>query len=68
MRVNILARCPRCATVIVLGIQEADRRKRCVRCGRLFHVPDTAALGRAVEVIREAKANVFVDEQGRIYG
>ena len=65
---NILARCPRCASVIELGVEEADRRKRCVRCGRLFHVPDPASLSRAVEVIREAKGNVFVDEQGRIYG
>jgi uncharacterized paraquat-inducible protein A len=65
---RLLAKCPDCRTVLELSISDADKRKRCARCGRLFRVPDTDAMKGALTLLRSARCDVFVDEKGNVYG
>lgn len=65
---RILAKCPGCAGRVELDIQSLDRRQRCQTCGRLFKVPDSEQLKKALTVASQAGQTVYVDEDGRIYG
>ena len=65
---RLLTKCPDCGIAIALSIADADRRKRCLRCGKLFRVPDTDALGEALSLLRSAQCDVYVDEKGNVYG
>jgi len=65
---QIIARCPRCASRWVLPSEMADTRQVCPKCGRLFKVPHLDEMPRAAEVIRRASAALFVDKQGKTYG
>lgn len=65
---RLLTKCPDCTLPIELSIADADRRKRCPRCGRLFHVPDTETLADALTLLRSAQADVYVDQKGNLYG
>ena len=65
---KLLAKCPDCRAVIELSIADADRRKRCVRCKRLFRVPDTEAMQGALALLQSAQCDIFVDEKGNVYG
>jgi len=65
---QMLAECPRCSQVLQLTLAAADRRIKCPRCGRLFKVPPVDALGKAIDAIKDAKAQVYVDENGNMYG
>lgn len=65
---QLLAKCPQCSVVLELELADADRRKRCGRCGRLFSVPDLEHLHRALAVLKDAGGTLYVDEKGRLYG
>lgn len=65
---QIVARCPKCGSTRALDGAAAGRRVRCRSCARLFKVPRLDELPKAMEVIREAKGPLFVDENGRTYG
>ena len=65
---QMLAKCPRCGQVLKLSISAADRRLRCVSCGRMFKVPPLERLNKAMDVIKGAKSSVYVDEEGNMYG
>lgn len=65
---RLLTKCPGCSIPIELSIADADRRKRCPRCGRLFYVPDTDALRDAMSLLGTAQTDVYVDENGNVYG
>ena len=64
----ILARCPRCGHILKFKTDAADRRIRCINCGRLFRIPPLERMGKAMKVIKIANATVFVDEEGNTYG
>ncbi len=65
---QILTRCPRCGTSWWLGDTAADRRIRCPSCRKLFKVPRLDELPKATKKLRQAKASIYVDEEGKTYG
>lgn len=65
---EIIAKCPGCKQASRLESRAVDKRIRCPRCARLFKVPDLDELNKAVEIIRNAKGPIYVDEEGEIYG
>lgn len=65
---RLLARCPDCGVAMRLSVEDADKRKRCKNCGRLFKVPALEQLQKAIEQIRQAHTRVYVDEKGNVYG
>lgn len=65
---RLLTKCPDCTIPIELTIADADRRKRCPRCGRMFRVPDTDALHDALTLLGTVHKDVYVDEKGNVYG
>ena len=64
---QMLAQCPKCSQTLMLSLSAADRRLRCPECGRMFKVPPLEQLSKAMEVIKNAKGTVFVDENGNTY-
>ena len=65
---QLLAKCPRCGQVLHLELSDADKRKRCPKCSRLFKVPDAKHLQQALRVIESANATIYVDQDGNTYG
>jgi uncharacterized C2H2 Zn-finger protein len=65
---QILAKCPRCGQILQLSPAAADRRITCPRCYRLFKVPDLAHLQKAMRIIKTAGGQVFVDQDGNVFG
>jgi transposase-like protein len=65
---KLLAKCPVCKCVTELQISDADKRIRCAVCRRLFKVPDTDTLTQALDRLAGASSDVFVDENGNLYG
>ena len=65
---QIIAQCPACRTTWQLENSAADRRIKCRKCGRLFKVPKLEELPEATKVIKQAKTNIYVDENGKTYG
>ncbi|MFX0199972.1 MAG: zinc-ribbon domain-containing protein [Candidatus Hodarchaeota archaeon] len=65
---QIIAKCPACGSTWKLENSAADRRIKCPKCGRLFKVPKLEELPEATKVIKQAKANIYVDETGKTYG
>lgn len=65
---RIILQCPRCSSRWWLDGDAADRRLRCRRCELLLKVPRLDELPKAVEVIKDAKDEVYVDDNGRTYG
>ena len=65
---RLLAKCPDCKMTLTLTLADADRRKRCPSCHRLFRVPDTEALRQAIALVQSAQGDVYVDEKGNVYG
>jgi uncharacterized paraquat-inducible protein A len=51
-----------------LTLEDADKRKRCLRCGRLFKVPQPEHLQKALAMLDQAHTKVYVDEKGNLYG
>ena len=64
---KILAKCPACGRVLELELEDADKRKRCVMCRRMFKVPRQDQLEKALKIIETASGAVFVDESGRVF-
>jgi len=65
---HIIAKCPRCGYRWYLNGSAADRRLRCRKCYRLLKVPDLAELPNALDVITQARTELYVDETGTPYG
>ncbi len=65
---RLLAKCPQCRHEMELALEDADKRKRCLRCGRLFQVPQPEHLQKALAMLNQARAKVYVDEKGNLYG
>ncbi|HDS84255.1 MAG TPA: hypothetical protein ENN97_03580 [Phycisphaerales bacterium] len=65
---RLLTKCPDCSIALELSIADADRRKRCPRCGKLFRLPDTDALHKALTLLQSAQCDVYVDEKGNVFG
>lgn len=68
IKMQIIAKCPKCAGSWRLDSKAADRRIRCRKCGRLFKVPGSEELPEATKVIKQAKGTIYVDEAGKTYG
>ena len=65
---KLLAKCPKCLQKLELTANMADKRIRCPKCHELFKVPDIQSLNKAIEIIANARAQVYVDQDGKIYG
>ena len=65
---RLICKCPRCRTKNALTIEDADKRKRCTECKRLFKVPGPEQLKNALEILETAKTDIYVDVEGNIYG
>jgi DNA-directed RNA polymerase subunit M/transcription elongation factor TFIIS len=65
---QIIAQCPACKTGMLLDSAAADRRITCRKCGLLFKVPKLEEISKAVKVIETAAGEVYVDEDGKIFG
>ncbi len=65
---HIIAQCPRCRYRWWLDAAAVDRRLRCRKCSLLLKVPDTAEISDAVDVINNARSELYVDDAGRTYG
>ena len=64
---HIIAKCPRCGYRWYLNGSAADRRLRCRKCFRLLKVPDLTELPDALDVITQARSELYVDEAGTPY-
>ena len=65
---KLLAGCPNCGRTLHLSLSAADRRLACPACGRMFKVPDLQDLKKALAVADAAKGEIYVDENGNVYG
>lgn len=65
---KLLAKCPVCGVTLELTADDADKRIRCRRCRRLFKVPELDKLHRALDLLQNAAGDMYVDEQGNVYG
>ena len=65
---EIIAQCPRCGNRWQLDSDAADKRIKCLNCRRLFKVPKLEDVPNAVEVIKQAKGAIYVDQDGKAYG
>jgi len=65
---HIIAKCPRCGYRWYLNGSAADRRLRCRKCFRLLKIPDLTELPEALDVITQARSELYVDETGTPYG
>jgi uncharacterized Zn finger protein len=66
--VQIIAKCPNCGKGWLLKAGTADCRVRCRYCGVLFKVPQLEEMPKAAEIIKRAKGQIYVDEDGNTYG
>ena len=65
---QIIAKCPACNTTWLLDERNQDKRVKCKKCGRIFRIPIIDEIPKAANVIKRAKANVYVDEFGNTFG
>ena len=65
---QIIAKCPGCGHSWLLEASAADRRIRCPKCHKLFKIPNLDEVPKAKKVIKQAKDNVYVDQNGKTYG
>ena len=65
---QIIAKCPGCSSNWRMNGSAADRRVRCKKCGRLFKVPKLEELPDAAKVVGMAKGELYVDQNGNMYG
>lgn len=64
---QIRSQCPMCGNIRYLEEQAADRRIRCERCRHLYSVPSLDKMPRAAEIIKDSKADLYVDEEGNTF-
>ena len=65
---HIIAQCPSCGKGWLLEEDAVDCRVRCRHCGLLFKIPSLEQIHEAVEIIGEAKGEIYVDQDGKTYG
>jgi uncharacterized Zn finger protein len=65
---KIIAQCPRCGKSWLLKEQAVDCRVRCRFCGLLFKVPQLGEIPKAAEIVKRAKGEIYVDQDGNTYG
>jgi len=65
---QIIVKCPKCNYTWKLDGLAADRRISCRKCGKLFKVPKLDDFPKANAVIKQARGDVYVDENGRTFG
>ncbi len=65
---HIIARCPRCGYRWWLNAAAADRRLRCRKCFTLLKVPHLTEVPDAIDVIHQARSELYVDDTGRTFG
>ena len=65
---QIIAKCPSCSESWLFDADAADRRMRCENCRRLFKIPKMEEVSKAVKIIKQAKGDVYVDDDGKTYG
>ncbi len=65
---HIIARCPRCGYRWWLNAAAADRRLRCRKCFTLLKVPHLTEVPDAIDVIHQARGELYVDGAGRTFG
>lgn len=65
---KIIARCPDCGKGWLLKGEAVDCRVRCRGCGLLFKVPALEQMPKAAQIVRKAKGEIYVDEDGKTYG
>jgi uncharacterized Zn finger protein len=68
VQVQIIAKCPNCGKGWLLKTKAMDCRVRCRACGLLFKVPQLKDMPKAAEIIKRAKGEIYVDEDGNTYG
>jgi len=64
---QIIAKCPGCGSSWLLDAVAADRRITCRKCGTMFKVPQLDEVSKAVNVIKQTKGAIYVDEDGQTY-
>lgn len=65
---HIIAKCPHCHFRWWLDSSAADRRVRCRKCRTLLKVPDLKEVPDAVNVLSDARSDVYVDDAGKLFG
>ena len=65
---QIYTKCPGCKFEARLDVAAADRRLRCPKCRLLFKVPALEEVDKALKIVETSQGQIFVDEQGNIYG
>lgn len=65
---QIIAKCPKCSYSWLLEEDMADRRINCKKCNRKFKLPRLDEIQTAVNMIRQAKSSLYVDQQGKAFG
>jgi len=65
---QIITKCPVCGKNRMLDVDATDRRIRCQKCNILFKIPKLDELPKAAKIIKLAKANLYVDQEGKTYG
>jgi uncharacterized Zn finger protein len=68
LQVKIIAKCPGCGRGWLLKEQAVDCRVRCRYCGVLFKVPQLEEMQSAAEIVKRAKGEIYVDQDGKTYG
>jgi hypothetical protein len=65
---HIIAKCPRCSYRWWLDAAAADRRIRCRKCFTLLKVPHLTEVPDAIDIIDQARSELYVDDAGRTFG
>ena len=65
---QIISKCPRCGSAVLLESSAADKRIKCPKCRRLYRVPKLDELPDAAKILNKAKGTVYVDKDGKTYG
>ena len=65
---QIISKCPKCGTPILLDSSAADRRITCPKCRRLYKLPKLEELPNAAKILDLSKGTVYVDKDGKTYG
>jgi len=65
---QIIAQCPKCGNSWLLNEEDADKRIKCPKCYIIFKVPGLNEVPKAMKIIKNAKAHIYVDQNGKTYG
>jgi len=65
---HIIMKCPRCGYRWWLDASAADRRLHCRKCSLLLKIPHLGELSDAAQIINDAQGELYVDDEGKLYG